>query len=78
MRLQNFLPPTNTRQITDYLLQSTPVIARKPSRNRKIRRQQEQDKNREDSTGEDTSLTTHELSGGEATGKVKRQQEKKN
>eukprot|EP00957_Ditylum_brightwellii_P063722 4835829-Ditylum_brightwellii.AAC.1 len=68
MRLQNFLPQTNTRPITDYLLRSTPGIATKASRNRMSQRQQERDKNREDSTGEDTSNKTHESSRGEATG----------
>eukprot|EP00957_Ditylum_brightwellii_P048267 3663222-Ditylum_brightwellii.AAC.2 len=68
MRLQNFLPQTNTRPITDNLLRSTPGIARKASRNRKSQRQQEQDKNREDSTREDTSNKTYESSRGEAMG----------
>eukprot|EP00957_Ditylum_brightwellii_P183120 13947547-Ditylum_brightwellii.AAC.1 len=62
MCLSNILPHINTRPITDYLLRPTPVAARKARRNRKSRRQRDLDQRSDDSTGEDTSTTTHESS----------------
>eukprot|EP00957_Ditylum_brightwellii_P196696 14986630-Ditylum_brightwellii.AAC.1 len=63
MFLTNFLQKTNTKPITNDLLQPSPACLRKSCRNQKSRKQQqERDLDSEDSAGATTRKQAHESS----------------